>query len=248
MAVMEFIGQNIVNTTTQIAVQSNTGTAAYLYNRNRTLGYTSSGYNTTTATTITISFTVATPVSHILMLNHNIQNFSIFASGVSISVNTTNSATSTYLSFATLTTSQLIFTLTSIFTAGGGEKSIGELIIGNRQLQFANNPSIDNFETMIFRKQVRHEMPDGGVTLYNIRDKYRARIRQTFITEAFHNNLLSVYNGATPVYFLPYPTATAWDGRAYECVWSGDFNFKFSDNNRGVGYSGDIVLEETYSV
>lgn len=247
MAVMEFLGQNLVNTTTQVAVQSNTSTAAYLYNRNRTLGYTSSGYNTTTATTITISFTAATPVSHVMLLNHNIQNYSILASGVTISVSTTNSATSSYFSFATISTAQLVFTLTSVFTAGGGEKQIGELIIANRQLQFVNNPTVENYQPTVQRTQVRHEMPDGGVTLYNIRNKFKGSVGLTFITRAFHDNLLSIYETATPVYFIPFPTATSWDGRAYETVWSGPFDFKYSSNVESVGYSGNISVEETPS-
>jgi hypothetical protein len=57
--------------------------------------------------------------------------------------------------------------------------------------------------------------------------------------------LLSIFEISNPLYFVPFPTATSWDGTANEVVWSGDFNFSYAENVKSIGYSGDIVLEET---
>ena len=49
------------------------------------------------------------------------------------------------------------------------------------------------------------------------------------------------------MYFVPFPTTTAgeWDGKAAECAWVGDFDFKHGENSKTQGFSGSINLRET---
>jgi hypothetical protein len=125
------------------------------------------------------------------------------------------------------------------------EKAIGQFIIAERELLFEVNPSIKNFKPVIDRIQIRHVMADGGIVLHNIKDKYKVDMKFTFITEDFYNSLYEIYQIALPVYYIPFPTISAWEGNAYEMVWSKDFNFKYADNVREIGFTGDITLEET---
>ncbi len=76
MSLMEFLGKNLLNTTTMIAVDSNTALTSFLFNRNISTKYTSSGYNSITATVITITFDNPTILSNVLIQNHNLKNFS----------------------------------------------------------------------------------------------------------------------------------------------------------------------------
>jgi hypothetical protein len=88
-------------------------------------------------------------------------------------------------------------------------------------------------------------MADGGITLHNIKDKYKVNMKFTFIAESFYNSLLDIYRDSQPIYFVPFPTTSSWLGNAYEMVWSKDFDFKYSTNVRGIGYTGKLILEET---
>jgi hypothetical protein len=246
MAEMEFLKENILNTTTMVSVDSNTGTARYLFDRNTKLGYSSSGYNSTTATTIIVTFDETTPVSHILLQNHNIKQYNIYYDTVtaanSIASATVNSDTSTYLSFNTISAANIKLVLTDTID-GSEEKSIGELVITEKKMVFDRNPNALQYNPFIARKQIAHMMPDGGISLFNIKDKFRAKISLRYITTSFYNNLFSVYDEADPVYFIPFPTATSWDGKGYPVNWVGEFNFKFAENTKN-NYSGDILLRE----
>jgi len=250
MARMEFLNPNLVNTTSMTVVNSNTDTAQYLFDRNVSIGYSSSGLNTAgTSAVISIKLPSNTVISHVFIQNHNLKSFRIYYNSVtanSLHNTTTNSATSTYIAFSSVTVNSVDIQMTDTINASE-EKELGELYIGYRQLQFERNPAIENFEPRIFRKQIRHEMPDGGVVLYNVRDKYRTNLRWEFITDGFHTSLLTLYRNAQPLYFLPEPTTTAWNGEAYEVVMSGEFDFKHSTNDKTQGRSGGLDLEQTPS-
>lgn len=247
MALMELLTPNVLNTTTMIVVSSNTSTAQYLFDRNVKVAYTTSGYNSTTAAVISIVFNQPTVLSHILIQNHNLRAFRIYYNSVtanSLHVATTNSATSTYITFNSITVSSVDLQMDNTI-AGSVEKSVGELIVAERRLQFERNPTIRDWAPITRRKQIVHEMPDGGVKVFNIRDKFHGRIGWDFITETFHNALLTEHTRALAHYFVPFPTTTAWDTKAWEVMWIGDFNFKHSDNSKDQGYSGEIVLRQT---
>ena len=250
MAVMEFLKENYLNTTTMVKVDSNTGTVLYLFDRNPNLTYASVNYNSTTATVISIELATNTVISNLLLQNHNFKQFRAFynsltANTFSPNINeTTNSATSSYYLFTSVTVNSIQIQVDTTIT-GSTDKQVGEVIVTERTLQFERNPTADEWRPAIRRKQIVHEMPDGGVKVYHIRDKFRAKIGWDFITETFHNSLKTRFEAALPMVFTPFPTNTSWNGQAPEVSWIGDFNFKHGDNAKTAGYSGDLELRET---
>lgn len=253
MAVMEFLSRNLFNTTTEITVQSNTNATQYLFDRHHELKYITVGYTTNTSTQITINFGTNTVISHLLLINHNLKDFTAYYNNTTTNLFTPNinvsgnSQTSSYLAFNSVTVTAVTLNITGAMTVDT-ERAIGELVLANRQLQFARNPNIGDFKPTLFRKQVKHEMPDGGISLYNIRDKYKANIGFKFISDAFRNNLYTIFTTYQPFYFLPYPTTTSWDGISYEVVWTGEFNFNYADNVKSNGWNGEIMLEQSAGV
>jgi hypothetical protein len=88
-------------------------------------------------------------------------------------------------------------------------------------------------------------MPDGGVGMFYIANKFKTSLKWKFISDTFRDNLLDLYLDAKPLYYIPYPTTTAWDGNAYEAQWTNDFNFSYSENSKTQGQGGSMILEET---
>ncbi len=253
MANMEFLTANILNTTTMVVASTGSGTFAYLYNRNDKLAYSTVGNFSGTSTLISFEFLGPTVISNIVMKNHNLKRFRAFynsatANTFSVDVNqTANSGTSSYFGFASITVNSIQIQMDST-TAVGAEYKIGELILAEKRLQFAVNPTHDGYDPSKNRTKIVHTMPDGGVTVFNIRNKYRAKIGLEFISQTFRDDLSDVYDEALPNYFLPFPTTgTDWDGVAHEVVWTNDFNFRHEENSKTQGYSGDLLLEETPS-
>lgn len=243
---MEILSQNLINTTTMIRSESGTGLTQYLFDRNRSLGYATVGYSGATASTISIEFSVPTVISVLLLQETNLEAVSGYYDSMtanSLFSLTGSSDGSLYIPFNSITVSSFQLQL----NGATGERNIGEMVLCDRLLSFERNPAVSGFTPSISRKQVEHEMPDGGRVLFNIRDKYRASLNWKFITPSFHNNLLSIYEMADPFYFVPFPTTSAWDGRGHEVVWVGDFDFKHSTNDRQQGYSGGINMRETPS-
>ncbi|HEA21479.1 MAG TPA: hypothetical protein ENH87_11225 [Pricia antarctica] len=250
---MRFLSENFINTTTQIKVDSNTATVGNLFDRDKTVTWESSGYGTNTSTIISIEFDQSTTITHIILLNHNLKQFRVFYNSVTANVlspdinETANSATANYYSFTSVIVNSVQLQM-DLAVTDDTENKVGEFIIAQNRLVFTRNPDIRLFKPMLDRKQVRHIMPDGGVVLYNVKNKYKTKIGLRFITQAFHDSLLSLYEEAVPLIFAPFPTSTSWDGGAFPVVWSGDFDFKFSYNVKDVGFSGNITLEERTSV
>lgn len=247
MAVMEFYRDNLIDTTTSVKVDAaNTGTVAYLFDNNKKVSFSTSGYNSTTATVISVELPTNTVVSGVFLLNHNVKSYTLFCNSItasSLGSSTDNSATSTYFSFASTTVNSIQIQVNDTIP-GSKEKSIGELVVTERLYQFERNPDIADFKYYLDRKQIRHVMPDGGVSLFNIRDKYKATIKCEFFSSTSHDTLYSIYDDALPLYFVPEPTTTGWNGAAYSCVWSGKWDFKYATNGKQAGYTGSINLEE----
>lgn len=247
---MEFLHENLINTTTQIKVSSSSDSTGLLFDKNPRKKYSTNGFNSNTSTLISIEFGSATIIDHVILQNHNLKQFRVFfnsATANSLFTVVNNSATSTYHAFATTTVSSIQLQVDDTMS-GATEKTLGEFMITRRDVSaFERNPSTDNFDVKIDRKQVRVEMPDGGIHLFNIQDKYKAKIKFKFITTSFRDNLLSIYNTALPTVFVPFPTGTGWSGQAHEVVWTGDFDFQHSDNAKSQGYDGTINIEETPS-
>jgi len=250
MALMELLSQNVINTTTLFVLPSTTNLAQYLIDRNRQLQYQTEGYTSDTSCVISVELATPTVISNILIQNHNMKDFRLFYDSVtanSLGIYANNSETSHYLNFNSITVSSIQLQIDTAMTADS-ERYIGEFIAAEKQLVFERNPDIKDYDPVIDRIQVKHVMADGGISIHNIRDKFKVKIKSRFITESHYENLNSLYNTALPSYYVPFPNTSAWNGQAYEMVWSGDFNYKYAANVKTIGYSGDMVLEETPSI
>lgn len=254
MAVMEFLRQNLLNTTTMITTTANNGvgTFQYAFDRNLRVGYSSVGYNSSTIAAFSVKFTTTTPVSHILIQNHNLRQFRAYYDGVtanSLAVVANNSATSTYISFATVQAAQIDLEMELQMTSGAPasntEKNFGEIVIGDRLLAFGQNPSSDNWRPTFARKQIVTEMPDGGVKVFQIRDKFVGDLSWNFISQTFRDNLYTLWSSAAAMYFVPFPTTTGWDGNAWEVAWLGGFDFTYEENSKTQGFGGSMKLRQT---
>ena len=251
MARMEFLKQNLYNTTTNIVVPSGTDVADALFDRSTSKFWESVGA-TAASIVVSIKFTTPRVVSHLLLQGHNLKRFRVFYNSVTANtfptnVNvTTNSDTSSYFNLGSTTVSSIQVQMDST-TVAGAEYRIGELIATERLCVFERNPAADDYSPVIMKKRVVHEMPDGGVKVYEISQKFRADMRWKFITTSFRDSLLSVFDLAEPFTFAPFPTATSWDGFAKQVVWDGDFDFSHDTNDKEQGFGGKVRIREVAS-
>ena len=259
---MEFIKQNLVNTTTQIAVDSNTTLAENLFNRNKLEQYVSVGFgDDLTTTSITISFSSTQTVDRIGLVNHNIKEYDIFYNGATAntfaftttaSTNTSqfssNSETSQYFRTTPVAVTSVTLDLKATIEADN-EKAIGLLFLSEKHFEFDRIPSAKNYRPEIVPKQVIQSLSDGGTRLHSISEKLDIRINFENITSTFRDQLKSVYDLFDPFVFVPFGTSTGWSLNGAilsECVWSGRFNFyRYSDDAVNAGFSGNINLKET---
>ena len=250
MANMEFLRSNLLQTTTMATATAGngSGTYAYLHDRNLGLRYSSSGYTTSTTLAISVVFAAPTVISHVALQNHGIRDYQLSynsATGANVLVTVaSNSATSTYHSFASVTVNSIEIYTTRATTVDT-ERRIGEWIMSERLMQFERNPSTRDYNPARPLKRVIHEMPDGGKTAFNIRQKFKAKIGFGFISDSFTSQLQSVYDTGSAVYFLPFTTTTGWAGVAHEVLWTNEWDFSYSENSKSQGQTGHVVLEET---
>lgn len=255
---MEFIKANLLNTTTQIAVNSNTGTAANLFTRDSYYQYFSDGLNNdATTASITISFADTTSVSRIGLLDTNFKNFRMFYNGATAnsftlvggdtttSIYTNNLETNKYFRFATLAVSSITLQCTATQIANT-EKLLGLLVLSDLEVSLEKIPSAQQYKPKIVPKQVVHKLSDGGTRINTVRRKFEASLSLEYIDEAERNTLEDLYYQDNPFNFCPFGTTTGWDGLLFETVWSGDFDFyEYSDNAASSGFGGKINLKET---
>lgn len=247
----QFLRKNELNTITQIVVDAvNTATIGNIFDRDTRTRWTTVGYGTSTSTIFSIQFNTATSIDKIFLQNHNLKQFRIFynsttANTFSPAINeTTNSATSNYYEVATTTVNSIQIQCDLAMTADT-EKQIGELYVGSLILAFSQNPAAANYIPQIDREQVVHKMPNGGVSIFNVADKFQASIKLKYITSSFESSLRNVFDTGATFYFVPFGTTTSWDGAAFEVAWTGKYDFKYSANNVDAGFNGTIILEET---
>jgi hypothetical protein len=247
---MEFLSQNLIDTTTMFTVDSGTGTLEYLFDRNLNIQYQTDGYTGNTSTIITVTFGAPTAISRILLQNHNLKQFRIFYDGATASVFspdaniTANSDTYHYFAFATKTASSISLQMDSTIDAGE-EREIGQFYVGDAQVEFDYNPHTDNFDPKLYKQKIKHTMPDGGTNLFIVGNKFQANITLKFAGETFRDALRDVYDTGKPIYFIPESTNTGWAGEAHEVVWTNDWDFTYAENSRTQGYNGKITIEET---
>lgn len=257
---MELIQRNYLDTTTQLsfALAGNAAIQSYLFNPDRRLQYFTDGASTDASTgSIKISFSSTTTIDRIALIEHNLREFTIFYNGATANLLTLtgpttsssftgNSATDSYFKLATpLAVTSLTFDLKKTIVANN-EKAIGLLIVSSAELVFPRLPAASGYTPTIEPKQIIHTMSDGGTRVHHVSDKWKTRLSFKYITESFRDSLRAVYDQHTAFVFVPFDTATAWDGIAFESTWTNGFNFyKLSDNAPDAGYTGDIELKET---
>lgn len=246
MANMEFLSSNLINTTTMFVVDSNIDSVGYLIDRNPNLQYFTVGYTSDTSTVISVELGNQYNINNVIIQNHNLKSFRVFYDSTtanSLFVTATNSDTNTYISFATTAVQSIQIQIDE--AQSDGEREIGQIIVTSRKVQFDRNPSAEDYLPVLKRQQIKHYMPDGGVQVFRIANKFKADMRFRFHSSDFYEDLAALYGESDPFYFLPFPTTTAWAGAAYEVAWTNDFNFRHSDNAKTQGYDGNIVIEQT---
>jgi hypothetical protein len=260
MSNFEILTINRLNTTTAISVNSGTSTVGYLFDRQRSTQYASSGYNTSTAgMTMGCTFLSTQTVSRIVLQNINLKNFTIYHSSNPANVITllnaatttsnwqTNSETSLYLKFATIQASSIFIVASSTMIASE-EKKIGELGIYDLKFVFVDNPADADFTPKRAAKEVTHEMSDGGTTKYTFGDAFECKIKLKYQGDTMVGYLRDLFEDRETFTFTPFPTSTSWDGyKIYEVNWIGDFDFDnpAGNNWRSLGWDGTMQFKET---
>lgn len=255
---MEFIKANLLNTTTQITVNSNTDTADNLFNPDPLYQYFSDGLNNDlTTAAITITFDTTTPVSRIALVDMNFKEFSIFYNGAtantfsitggdtSVSSYTGNADENKYFRFSTVQCSSITINAKKTITADQ-EKLLGKLLISDLNLTLTLIPSAKSYKPKIVPKQIVHKLSDGGTRIHNIKQKWSFDFSLDFVNTTQRDSLFDIYNSGDPFNFVPFGTATSWDAICPEVVWDGPFSFyEYSDNASVSGFSGKVTLKET---
>lgn len=248
---MVFLTNNEFDTTTQATVDSaNTTTVIRACDRNVKTTWTTAGYNSNTSTIFSIALDTPVSISKIFLQNHNLKQFQIFYNSATANAftpaisETTNSATSSYFDIATVTVATVQIQCDVAMTAQT-EKQIGEIYIGDLLLNLERNPNAASYKPIIKKDMVIHRMPNEGVSVFVGGTKFKGEISWKFLSNSFTSQLQTLYETNTSFYFVPFPSASEWDGRAYQVLWTNEFDFKYSDNNFSAGQGGKIVLEET---
>jgi hypothetical protein len=255
---MEFIKANYLNTTTQISVNSNTGTASNLFNRDSIYQYYSDQFaNDLTTASINITFDATTAVSRIALLDTNFKQFKIFYNGATAnSINLVNGDTTVcdytgstdlnkYFSFSTIQVSSITIEAMKTVTADH-EKRLGMLLISDLEFEFSKVPSAQSYKPRIIPKQIVHKLSDGGTRIQTVRRKWETKLNLDYISATERDSLYDLYITSSEFNFAAFGTSTGWAGLLFECVWDGPFDFyEYSDNATSAGFSGSISLKET---
>jgi len=255
---MEFLRTNIINTTTQISVTSNTSTSINLFNPDKTYQYYTDGFNNDlTSASITITFDTAKNINRIGLLGFNLKEFNMYYNGVTAnaftftsgptttSQFTSNSQEDLFLRFNTISVSSVTMDMKKTIIANQ-EKQIGYMFISEKLFEPEVLPSANSYKPRIKSKQIVHKMSDGGTRIHNIKKKWETQFSVDFISQSERDSYEAIYNLNDSFIYVPFGTSTSWDGIAYEGVWPGDFNFyEYSDNASSSGFSGNISILET---
>ena len=257
---MELLKTNFLNTTTQAIVNSNTGSASYLFDRDTSFQYISSGLNNDlTFSTIRINFDETKTVTRIALVQMNWRDFRVYYNGVTantFSMTTTGATTTSYwtsnsetsifmqLNGAVACTS-VSFDVLKTHVANA-EKALGFLVISQEHVDFPQVPAAGGYDIRLEPQEVVHQLSDGGKRVQVVDDKYSAAISMQHVTTAFRSTLLTLYKLHQETIFVPFGTTTSWDAIIFPCIWHGSFDFnRYSDSASDAGFSGTIRLAET---
>lgn len=252
---MEFLTANIINTTTMIAVNVNTGSVSGLIDRKSALKWSSDS----SSADVVVTFPGTQSVDRIIIQNTNMKNFDLIydggatfvltsTSGTTASEWNTNSATSLYL-VVTSATAATGIEIVCVSTTSGDDAYIGELWVCGQLYRLTENPSYQYYKPNLKAKEIVHEMSDGGSTLYRINNSYQAGIDLKWQTQTAVTALKAIYDMDASVVFVPFPDEVigSWEGEDIFLVnWAGDWTFKEPAGNvPGYhGYNGSIKLVE----
>lgn len=256
---MEFLSENLVNTSTMLSTDGgNTSTLSYILDPDPFLQWRGSGNVLGTNSTIQITFSSATTFDTIIFCAP-MRAFSIYRDGVTASTLSFQGGATTTTDYNSSgnTADKYFFKLSQTYTATtlhlqltkvlstNAEKAVGYIYVGNSLLTFEKDPDASGFIPMIDAHQFAHQMSDGGVRLHTVRYNKSADLKLKTISQAFRDDLKTIYDSYSKFTFVPFGTGTGWDGFFINCVWEGDFDFyKFSDNAVSAGYRGSIKLRE----
>ena len=255
---MELLKPNYIDTTTAIEVNSNTDGAENIMNPDVTFQHVSSGLNDDlTHATYRINFEETVSVSRIALAELNWKQFNIYHNGVTanalsltsgpttVSQWTSNSETAMYLQFTSVNCTSLSFDVLKTQVANV-EKALGYMVISDVRMEFDRIPAAKGYQPTLDAEEVVHRLSDGKHRIQKIGDSWVFDIQLSYITESFRNELRDVYNLHAGHIYVPFGTATGWDGICVPVVWQAPFDFyRHSDNAPGTGFEGSIRLLET---
>ena len=259
MSNMRILYANHLDTTTLITVDSATDSVQYLFDRDTSNLYQSSGYDTTTSTTIVFTPTSAKAVDHIILQNMNLKAFQVcyetttqlftLTSGImgtSAAHWDANAATNLCIYIPDVKTCSVIKIVAELAMTDDTEKKIGELWVCNQAIELEYNPTAKNYKTKFDRKEYVHEMSDGGTAFYALGNMFSADIKLDYVSASSTSIFWTLHNTYSPLTFIPFPTGASWDGKVYEVNWTGDYEFdQLTENAPDLGYEGTIRLRET---
>jgi len=259
MSNMRILYANSLNTTTLISVDSGTGSVSYLFDRDTANLYQSSGYNTTTATTIVFTPTVAKTIDHIVLQNINLKQFQLcyetttqvftLASefyGTTLAHWDNNAATNMCIYLPSEKSCSIVKLVAELAMTDDTEKKIGELWLCDQAIELEYNPTAKNYKVKFDRKEYVHEMSDGGTSFYALGSMFSADVKLDYVSASSTALFWTLHNTYEPLTFIPFPTGASWDGKIYEVNWTGDYEFEqLTDNDPNVGYEGTIRFRET---
>ncbi len=254
---MEFLKRNYFDTSTQLVVTSNTVTADFLLDPDPRRQYVSDGYNNDSLTSsLTINFDQTQTVDRIILMSHNLKALNIFYNGATANAFVLTGVTATS-QLTNLTGSNHYFRCTSVACTSitfdmkstqiaNSEKAVGYIFASQQELDFDRNPDAGGFTPVLKPKELKHELSTGSIRVHTVANRWDVKIKFKYISTSFRDSLKAVWDQNDSKVFVPFGTITSWDGFAFECTWNGPFEFyKFSDNNAGAGFSGNIQLNQT---
>lgn len=254
----EFLYANYLDTTTMVKVNNGTSSVQYLFDRDSSKQFSSSGDNDdTTATVIDVEFASAKNIDHIVIQNCNFKDFTVYYNSntankftllnaeTTTSDWTQNSDTSLYLYFSTISVNSISIVASATMVANQ-EKRCGQLWATRRYYRLVNNPSAREYKALDERKEYVHNMANGGYVTYVIGDKYRADFKIPYISTSERTSLRALYDEKTDFVIAPFPTGTSWTDDIYAVNWVGDFDFlqPAGNNWAASGWTGSIRVRE----
>jgi hypothetical protein len=254
---MEFLGANYLDTTTMINVDSGTLTIKNIFNPDKTKQWVSSGYNNDALTEIlTIQFNQTTTLDRIALKEHNLKEFKIYYDNNTASVFSLVTGDTATLNYTGCSETSQFFNINSVACTSvslymtktqsvNSEKAIGYLYLGQSLMSLPRIPAASNYKVAKTAVKITHTLSDGGKRLQKISEKWSASVKLAYLPQSDVENLETIFNLKSPMFFAPLGTCTGWSGILFEAVWEGDFGFwQYSDNAPTAGFEGSIKLSE----